>query len=203
MLPVAKRRIQTGISMETHSFNALLQAVGDGEPYAADVLGPTIYAELHSIAQRHMRQEKPGHTLQATALVNEAYLKLAGAGQIAQNKRHFLALSANAMRQVLVDHARAKSRAKRGGDPVRVTVTEWPDETVLSNEDIIDLDAALEKLWAFDERAARALELMYFCGMTYEEIGEALGIGQSTVFDDLKAAKAWLAVQMGSPSTGA
>ncbi len=203
MFPVTKQMIHTGATMETYSFNALLQAVGDGEPDAADALGPTIYAELHSIAQRHMRREKPGHTLQATALVNEAYLKLAGADQIPQNKRHFLALSANAMRQVLVDHARAKCRVKRGGEQVRVTMTEWPDETALSNEDIIDLDAALKKLWTFDERAARALELMYFCGMTYEEIGEALGIGQSTVFDDLKAAKAWLAVQMGSPGSGA
>lgn len=182
---------------EDEKFDELLNAAALSEHNAADVLMPAIYAELREMAKVRLRSENSGHTLQATALVHEVYLKLAGSNQTPNNRQHFLALSAQAMRRVLVDHARGKRREKRGGALERVTLSELDTPVFLSDDDLIDLDNALAKLEGFDARAARAVELMYFCGLNYQEVGEVLGIGQSTAFDDVKAAKAWLAVEMG------
>ena len=183
--------------MNNNQITQLLDAARAGDANARDLLLPRMYDELHVIARRHMRNENAGHTLQATALVNEAYLKLAGNQQVPENRAHFLALSAQAMRRILVDHARNKKREKRGGDLMQVTLTEWESSLSVTEDSILELDDALEKLAKFDERAEKAMVLMYFGGMTYEEIAKSLNVGRSTVFEDIKAAKAWLAVQMG------
>lgn len=176
-------------------FTRLLVSAQQGDETASKQLLPQVYEELRTLARQHMRRENAGHTLQSTALVNEAYLRLMGAAQ-AQNRAHFLALSAQAMRRILVDHARAKNRDKRGGDLLRVTLSDWQPEQQNTEQALLELDDALSQLSAFDERAARAIELLFFGGLTYEEIGQQLGVSRSTAFDDIKAAKAWLAVQM-------
>lgn len=176
-------------------FTQLLQAAKDGDVGARNQLLPQVYEELRTIARHQMRRENIGHTLQTTALVNEAYIRLSGADE-PNDRAHFLALSSQAMRRVLVDHARAKKRDKRGGDLVRVTLVDWQPDVSASEDALLELDDALSKLGEFDARSARAIELLFFGGLTYEEIGAELGISKSSAFDDIKAAKAWLASQM-------
>ncbi len=189
---------RSGTVMDNETrFNELLAAARTGDRNTAHVLMPAVYVELRRMAERRMRNEDGGHTLQATALVHEVYLKLAGSEQIPSNREHFLALAAQAMRRVLVDHARGKKRGKRGGGMAQVTLSELDSLMCWSDGQLLDLDRALTKLETFDARSAQALELMYFCGLNYREIGEALGIGQSTAYDDVKAAKAWLADEIG------
>lgn len=182
-------------------FTRLLTSARQGDEEAHQQLLPKVYEELRTLAQQYMRRENSGHTLQATALVNEAYLKLLGAPQ-ANNRAHFLALSAQAMRRILVDHARSKNREKRGGDLVRVTLTDWQTIEQTTEQSILELDEALCRLSEFDQRAGMAIELLFFGGLTYEEIGEQLGTSKSTAYDDIKAAKAWLATQMGDAGNG-
>ncbi len=182
--------------MADEQFTRLLHAARQGDSSAHNQLLPQVYDELRSIAGHQMRRENAGHTLQATALVHEAYMRLMGTNE-PNDRAHFLALSARTMRRVLVDHARSKSREKRGGELVRVTLVDWQPDSAISEDGIIELDEALNQLAEFDARAARAIELLFFGGMTYEEIGQELGIAKSTVFDDIKAAKAWLAAEMG------
>lgn len=182
--------------MAEGQFTRLLHAAKDGDVNARNQLLPQVYDELRTLARHQMRRENAGHTLQATALINEAYIKLQGAGE-PNDRAHFLALSSQAMRRVLVDHARAKRREKRGGDLVRVTLVDWQPAASVSEDAIVDLDDALSKLGEFDARSARAIEMLFFGGLTYEEIGVELGISKSAAFDDIKAAKAWLASEMG------
>jgi RNA polymerase sigma factor (TIGR02999 family) len=176
-------------------FTQLLHAARDGDNNARSQLLPQVYEELQTLARHHMRRENAGHTLQATALINEAYIRLQGVDE-PNDRAHFLALSAQAMRRVLVDHARSRKREKRGGDLLRVTLSDWQAETATSEDALVDLDDALRRLGAFDARPARAVELLFFGGLTYEEIGRELGISKSAAFDDIKAAKAWLAAEM-------
>lgn len=182
--------------MDQQQVTQLLQAFRAGDAGAEQSLFPKIYEELRRVARSRMRQERPGHTLQATALVHEVYLKLAGSEQSPTNRTHFLALSARAMRRILVDHARTRSREKRGGGYAQVTLSEHLPEAAVTQQGLLELDDALAKLACFDDRAARALELMFFGGLTYDEIGETLGLGRTSVFNDIQAAKAWLAVEM-------
>ncbi|MET0069854.1 MAG: sigma-70 family RNA polymerase sigma factor [Candidatus Thiodiazotropha sp.] len=175
----------------------LLAAVREGDREAQDRLLTQVYDELRRLAASHMRRERDNHTLQATALVNEAYLRLAGAESKARDRVHFFALAAQTMRRILVDHARAKKRGKRGGGLQQTTL----DGSVYVGDDnqdaVIELDDALQRLAAFDERGARAVELMFFGGLTYDEAGEVLGISKTTLFEEIKLAKAWLAKEMG------
>jgi RNA polymerase sigma factor (TIGR02999 family) len=184
---------------ETHDITHLLQAARAGDAVARERLLPQVYDELRRLAASYMRRERAGHTLQATALVHEAYLRLAAAEAEASDRVHFFALAAQMMRRILVDHARSRARDKRGGGLAQVTL----DESVLlsaeSEAAVLELDDALQKLAAFDERAAHAVELMFFGGLSYEEAGEVLGVSKTTVFEDLKLAKAWLAREMGQP----
>ena len=157
-----------------------------------DQLMPLIYAQLRSIASRYMRQERPDHTLRATALVHEAYLKLLSADVLWEDRVHFLSIAAVTMRRILVDHARTSRRVKRGSGARRVT---WEDALLVEQapgRDLLDLDEALTRLSEQDARKARLIELTYFGGMNCEEAAAALQISTATVNRDLKLAKAWL-----------
>ena len=168
-------------------------AWGDGDQSALDQLIPIVHDELHRIARACMAGEKAGHSLQATALVNEAYLRLIDTrGMHWQNRAHFLAMAARVMRRVLVDFARSKQFQKRGGDAVKVTLI---DDVALSNEpgrDLVALDDALEALARVDERKSRVIELRFFGGLSVKETAEALHVSPETVMRDWKLARAWL-----------
>jgi RNA polymerase sigma factor (TIGR02999 family) len=172
---------------------ALLVAWGAGDGGALERLVPLVEAELHRIARRCMRGERQEHSLQATALVNEAYLRLVDAQRVRwQDRSHFLAMSARLMRRVLVDHARMRGYQKRGGGAVRVTLVEGLGGSDERPHDIVALDEALEALAAFDERKSRVVELRFFGGLTNEETAQELGISIATVVRDWTLAKAWL-----------
>jgi RNA polymerase sigma-70 factor (ECF subfamily) len=175
----------------------LLRDWQNGRQGALDEMLPLVYDELRRLAARYMRGERPGHTLQATALVHEAFTRLVDAQITARSRAQFFALACRAMRNVLVDHARARGRVKRGSDPPRVTLDE---SIVLSAEPdpgLLDLDAALTRFAAQDPRKARTVEMHFFGGLTHEEIAEMLGVSPSTVRGDLRLAKAWLAARLG------
>lgn len=163
-----------------------------GRQGALDELMPLVQAELRRIASGYMRWENSGHTLQPTALVNEAYIKLIGTAVDWRDRVHFRAVAARMMRQVLVDHARAKQREKRGGAITLMTLNEEAAGQRDPDVDVVDLDHALRKLAKVDERKSRAVELHYFGGLTYDELAEALEISAATVDRELRLAKAWL-----------
>jgi RNA polymerase sigma factor (TIGR02999 family) len=170
----------------------LLEAWAGQDPAARDALVLIVYDELHRLAHHYMRNERPGHTLQTTALVNEAYLRLVDVDRMQwRDRAHFFAIAATMMRRILVDHARAHARDKRGGDVVMTTL----DEDVVApsrDVDVIALDDALERLGRIDERQARLVELRYFAGLTIEDAAEALGVSSGTLKRDWAIAKAWL-----------
>ena len=164
-----------------------------GNEAALHTLLPLVHDELTRMARRHMAGERPGRTLQATALVNEAFLRLADLKRVNwQNRAHFLAMAARLMRRVLVDAARARQTTKRGGELVRVTF----DEALVAGHDpageLLTLDDALERLAALDDRKSRVVELRFFGGLSLEETAEALDISTKTVMRDWDFAKAWL-----------
>ena len=171
----------------------LLRAWGDGDQAALNQLTPLVYAELHEIAHRHMRQQVPGHILQTTALVNEAYLRLVAVEGVRwQDRTHFFAVSAQIMRRILVDSARAHLADKRGGRSPHIYLDESMDTTPQSSEALITLDDALNALEKMDPRKARVVELRFFAGLSVEQIAEALKISAPSVKRDWKLAKAWL-----------
>ncbi|MBS1795325.1 MAG: sigma-70 family RNA polymerase sigma factor [Acidobacteria bacterium] len=177
----------------------MLRGLGaDTSRDALDALLPLVYDELHRQARRYLRGERRNHTLQTTALINEAYLRLIGQKSIDwRNRAHFFALAASMMRRILVDYAKTRHRLKRGGveeelplDDALTVAAEMTDEAV--RVDLIALDGALDKLAAKDERLARIVELRYFSGLTVEETAEVLKISTMTVKRDWNVAKAWL-----------
>ena len=154
---------------------------------------PLVHDELHRIAVRCMRGERRGHSLQATALVNEAYVRLVDAKRVRwQDRTQFLAMSARLMRRVLVDHARARLYQKRGGGAVKVTLVEEHAGSDERPHDVIALDDALDALGAFDQRKSRVVELRFFGGLSVEESAQVLGVSVDTVMRDWKLARAWL-----------
>jgi len=174
----------------------LLNKAAAGDEKAVSQLMPLVYDELRRLAASYLRRERPGQTLQATALVNEAYIRLIGErAHNWQNRTHFLAIAALSMRQILVQRARRRHAAKRGGDPERITLDEQlqpaerggPDEV-----DVLALDAALERLATLDSRQAKVVEMRYFGGLTIEETAEALDISPATVKRHWTLARAWL-----------
>jgi RNA polymerase sigma factor (TIGR02999 family) len=177
-----------------------LDALRDGDTTAGDRLLRAVYAELHRLARTQRRHERSDHTLNTTALVHEAYLRLLGPSyRDFDSRAHFFGAAARAMRQVLVDHARARQRTKRGGGEVPVSLSALPaepaDPAFLTDEraaEILDLDAALGRLAALDERQARVVECRYFGGLSVEETAEALGISEPTVKREWRSARAWL-----------
>ena len=173
----------------------LLLAWGNGEPAAADKLLPAIYDELHRQAARAMRRENDRHTLQPTALVNEAYMRLVDQRRVEWKSRaHFFGIAAQVMRRVLVDHARARLAEKRGGDFKQVTLAGAAEAAAHEAEDIdvLALHEALERLALLDPQQARITELRYFGGLNIEETAEAVGISPATVKRDWAVARAWL-----------
>jgi RNA polymerase sigma factor (TIGR02999 family) len=170
----------------------LLSSWQDGESEARDALIAHVYPELHRLAQRHLVRERSGHTLQATALIHEAFLRLAQADVEWSGRAHFFAVAARAMRRILVDHAKARGTLKRGGNAVPLTLDEALLVAPEPSADIVALDEALERLHAWDARKADAIELHYFGGLTNREIAEVLRISSATVERDLRMAKAWL-----------
>ena len=170
----------------------------EGKEDALNQLMPHIHNNLRQLASKYMRGENAGHTLQATALVNEAFIKLIDADVTWQNRAHFMALSARAMRQILVDHARANRSEKRGGSAIAITLYESRlGDQGQTNLDIIAIEDALEKLESIDPRKAQAIELSFYGGLTYDEIAETLAISPATVDRELRFAKAWLYSQLG------
>jgi RNA polymerase sigma-70 factor (ECF subfamily) len=172
---------------------ALLKAWSDGDQTALDALLPLVEQELRRLARHYMRGERAGHTLQPTALVNEAYLRLVDIAHVRwQNRAHFLAVAARTMRRVLVDMARAKGYQKRGGRVPLVPLDEVDVAAARPDADVVALHDALEALAAVDARKAHVVELRYFGGLTVEETAEVVGVAPETVMRDWKFAKAWL-----------
>lgn len=175
----------------------LLQRWKAGDGSAADELMPLVYDELRALAAGRLRGEREGHTLQATALVNEAYLRLAGSAVPLEGRAHFFALAARTMRRILVDHARSRDAAKRGGGAAHLSLTEaevFGSASVDGDAvDILAIHEALEALESLDERKARVMELSVFAGLAQREVAEALSISPATVERDLRFARAWLA----------
>lgn len=171
----------------------MLLAWNRGEPGALDRLLPAVQKELHKVARGYMRRERSDHTLQATALVNEAYLKLVDQTRVTwKNRVHFIGVAANLMRRILVDHARERAAKKRGGPDLRLTLTPDVPAPEERSVDLVALDMALEKLAALEPRQARAVELRFFGGLTSEETAEALDVSPATIKRDWIAAKAFL-----------
>ena len=176
------------------------QLLGDwrgGNEGALEKLIPLVQPELHRLAHYYMRRERAGHTLQTTALLNEAYLQLTDKTQPQwQNRTHFMAVAAQLMRRIMVDHARARHALKRGAGAIRVTLDETALVTEERAEELLALDEALEKLAEFDRRRCEIVEMRYFGGLTIEEIAEVLKVHPNTVMRDWKAAKAWLYAEL-------
>lgn len=171
----------------------LLDGWGSGDAYALDKLIPLVYDELKRLAHYFMRQERPDHTLQTTALVDEAYLRLAGQTHAQwKNRAQFFSIAAQFMRRILVDHARSRIRAKRGGGAYKVSLDEVAVLSPERSSDLIALDTALERLAAIDRRKSEIVELRYFGGLSVEEAAEVLGVSPITVKRDWLVAKAWL-----------
>lgn len=171
----------------------LLADVQNGRPDAAPQLIPLVYDELRRIARHQMRNERSDHTLQATALVHEAYFRLVNQRERTwENRTHFIRLAAQVMRRLLIDHARARRTAKREGGLQRVPLEDPLLVTEEQSEELLALDEALERLAEFDERQSRVVELRFFGGLTVEETAEALGIAPKTVKRDWVVARAWL-----------
>jgi len=181
----------------------LLSAWRSGDAQALDRLTPLVYDELRELARRYMRRERPNHTLQATAVVHEAFVRLVGMNVPWQDRGHFYAVAARLMRRILVDHAKARHRVKRGGPVTIISVDVYKEDTdhvpaTPGQIDVLEIDEALERLATQDERLANAVELHYFGGLTYSETAKALGISEATVHRDLRLAKAWILSQVRS-----
>ena len=176
-----------------HDVTQLLVAWSNGDEAARDELIPLVYEELHRLAHRYMNRERPAHTLQTSALINEAFVRLVGQRDVHwQNRSHFFGIAAQMMRRVLVDYARSRQYQKRGGDPVQVSLNE---ELMVSNEEtaeVVALDDALKRLATFDQRKCQIVELRFFAGLSVEEAAQVLDISSATVKRDWTLAKAWL-----------
>jgi RNA polymerase sigma-70 factor, ECF subfamily len=171
----------------------LLLAWSDGDQGALDRLTPLVYQELRRLAARYMKQERPGHTLQATALVNEAYLRLIDVKRMRwKNRAHFFAVSAQMMRRILVEFARSRHRHKRAGEAQRVTLDDELEVSPQAQSDLVALDDALQALAAVDPRLSQVVELRFFGGLSVEETAEVMKLSSQTVNRDWKTAKAWL-----------
>lgn len=181
-----------------HDVTRMLRDWRDGDQGALDKLIPVVYDELRRQAARYLRRERPGHTLQTTALIHEAYLRLVDQQRVEwQNRAHFYAIAARLMRQILVDHARKRQALKREAGDIKVPLEEAmltsPDRSL----DLVTLDEALTRLAVLDPQQSRVVELRYFSGLSVEETAEVLGVSSRTVKRDWNVAKAWLRQQVG------
>ena len=177
---------------ESSDVTIILNRIGEGDSRAPEELLPLVYGELRKLAQSYMQNERADHTLQATALVHEAYLRLVDWQNVSwQNRAHFFAVAAQVMRRILVDHARAKMRKKRDFGQ-KISLDEAVSFSPASELDLVELDEAMRQLAEFDAQQARIVELRFFGGLTIEETAHALSISAATVKEDWKVAKLWL-----------
>ena len=178
--------------IDSQAITQMLENWRSGDSQALNQLMPLVHTNLRQLAGKYMRKERAGHTLQATALVNEAFLKLCDSSVSWQSRAHFIAIAARAMRQILVDHARSKYRQKRGGHYKQVTLYEARLAGSAADPDILDIETALSELEKMDMRKAQIIELNIYGGMTYGEIAEVLGISEASVDRELRFSRAWL-----------
>jgi RNA polymerase sigma factor, TIGR02999 family len=182
-----------GLMPSSLEITGLLKDWNNGSTQALEKLIPLVESELRRIARNCMRRESPGHTLQTTALVNEAYLKLVDQREVRwQNRAHFFALASQIMRRILVDHARGRKRAKRGGEAVHIDLNEVAVISPEKSEDLIALDEALTRLSVFDPNKGKIVEMRFFGGLSVDEVAEVLGIAPVTVALHWRLAKTWL-----------
>lgn len=185
---------------ESQKITRLLLAWNEGDGQALDQLMPLVHDELHRLAHRYMAGERLGHPLQTTALVNEAYLRLIDSSRVRwQNRAHFFAVSAQLMRRILVDVARARKKLKRGGESIHVSLDEAMTIPHEPGADLVALDEALTALAAFDQRKSKVVELRFFGGLTVEETAEVLKVSEVTVARDWGLAKIWLLRELERP----
>jgi RNA polymerase sigma-70 factor (ECF subfamily) len=180
------------VTEEGTPVTALLRAWRSGDAGAFDLLLPAVYRQLHSLAAAHLRSERQEHTLSATALVHEAYLRLIDSSVDWNDRVHFYAIAAGTIRRILIDHARSHKRQKRGAGVVKISLEVAAEFSREPQADLLDLDQALTDLAQFDERKAKLVELIYFGGMEVGEAASVTGISVATAHRDLKLAKAWL-----------
>ena len=184
---------RVAMTQGSQNITELLVGYGRGDKEALDQLMPIVYDELRRQAARYLRREQAGNTLQTTALIHEAYVRLVDQRNVQwQNRAHFFGIAAQMMRRILVDHARAKKRVKRGGSDVRVSLGDATVAVKGQDLDVVALDEALERLAQIDEQQSRVVELRFFSGLTVEETAEVMGISKATVKRDWSMAKAWL-----------
>jgi RNA polymerase sigma factor (TIGR02999 family) len=189
------------VSVPARNVTELLRAWGDGDSEAGDRLMPLVYEELRRRAAAYLRRERPGHTLEPTALVHEAYLRLVDQRRaVWQNRAQFFGVASQMMRRILVDRARARRMAKRSGRWARVTLDEGATVVRPVEADVLDLDAALTRLAGFDARKSRIAELRFFGGLSLEECGHVLELSVATVQRDWQAARAWLFKTLSGPA---
>jgi RNA polymerase sigma factor (TIGR02999 family) len=176
-----------------HEVTQLLRAWTAGDQDALEKLTPLVYRQLHRVAQRYMAGQRTGHTLQTTALVNEVYLRLVDCSRVNwQDRAHFLAVSAQLMRRILIDFARSRGYQKRGGDVVHLSLDDVPSVSNEPNADVVALDDALKALAEVDGRKSKVVELRFFGGLSIEETAEVLKVSTETVVRDWRLARAWL-----------
>jgi RNA polymerase sigma factor (TIGR02999 family) len=193
----------SGESKSVKSVTRLLKEWRGGDAKALEQLVPVVYESLHKMAGRCLRSERPGHTLSSTALVHEAYLRLVDADVDWNDRVHFYAVSARVMRRILIDHAKGQGRAKRDAGQ-KVAVEEAVMVGAAAPDALLELDMALSRLADFDPRRSQIVELLFFGGLTYDEVAGALGISRATVDRELRLAKAWLHRELSVPTnTGA
>ena len=181
------------------SVTRLLQDWGAGNKEALDELMPLVYDQLHKLALHCLQSERSGHTLQATALVSEAYLRLVDSDVSFQDRVHFYAIAARVLRRILVDHARSHNRQKRGGGAPKITLEDARLPASETPTGIIELDDALTRLATHDQRKSEVVELLFFGGLTYDEAAAVLNVSPATVHRELRMAKAWLHRELGPP----
>jgi RNA polymerase sigma factor (TIGR02999 family) len=192
--------------MQTHSpkeITRLLVAWGDGDQSALEELAPLVQSELHRLAHHYMGRERPGHTLQTSALVNEAYIRLIDWKNVQwQNRAHFFAVSAQLMRRILVDFARERTYLKRGGGALRVSLAEAASFPLERSTDLVALDEALVSLSEMDHRKGQVVEMRFFGGLSVKEVAEVLKVSEETVIRDWRLAKVWLLRELGQEVVG-
>jgi RNA polymerase sigma-70 factor, ECF subfamily len=180
-------------SLPPQEVTQLLVDWGNGNQAALDRLMPVVYTELRQLAHRYMRRERPGHTMQTTALIHEAYLRLVDQNQVRwQHQAHFFGIAARLMRQILIEHARSHTRAKRGGGVGTISLDEAAIVSQARATELLALDDALERLATIDPRKSQVVELRFFGGLSVEEAAQVLNIAPNTVLRDWRMAKAWL-----------
>ena len=188
----------------SHQITALLAELKRGNKQAEEQLIPLVYKELHRLSRHYMRGEREGHTLQTSALVNEAYMRLAGEHNVDwKNRAHFFGTAANIMRRILVDHARTRDAQKRGGEAEKVSLENAFVYTDAQSWQVVAVHEALNKLQQFDERQCRIVELRFFAGLNVEETAEAMSISPTTVKREFQMAKAWLYGELAKQMGGA